>query len=81
MRDVFSKGCIGYKIRIERMSNERQVKKVYDHVGVRSKWLKVCKSAVIKCGLKCSRLNPTGRVSTWQIESTNNEGEFWSSSI
>ena len=56
-------------------------KGIYDHVGVRSKWLKVCKSAVTKCILNFSRVDPTERVSMWQIEGTSNVGEFWSSSI
>ena len=75
------KGCIGYNIRIERMSNEILVKKVYDHVGVRSKWLKVCKCCDQMWIKIWSRLDPSGRVSMWQIESTSKEGEFWSSSI
>ena len=48
---------------IEKMHDNRWVRKVCEHVGMKSKWLKTCKRVVKKCGLKCSSANPAKRLS------------------
>ena len=62
---TFSERCmkvsIGYKIRIERIQEDICVKKVCEHVGIQSKWLKSCKDAVKKCGLKSGYVDPTNK--------------------
>ena len=75
------KGSINFKVRIERMHDDRWVKKVCEHVGERSKWLKTCKRAVRKCGLKCNNTNPGRVVNMWQLENAENEGVFWTYSV
>ena len=68
------KGNIMYKVRIERMGNERWVKKVYEHVGKESKWIKSYKRQVRKCGLNL-RDDAFGRghVEGWNVVCMNGE--------
>ena len=61
---------------IERIHDDRWVKRMCEHDGVRSKWLKTCKRVVRKCGLKCNNTNPGRVVSMWQLETAVNEGVF-----
>ena len=49
-----------FKVRIERMEEDRWVKKVCKHVEMKSKWLKICKRVVRKCGLKVHRKGMVG---------------------
>ena len=63
------KCCMGFKVRIERMHENRWVRKVCEHVGEKSKWLKTCKRVVKKYGLKCSSTNQARMLSVscvWQ---------------
>ena len=73
------KGNIMYKVRIERMEDERWVKKIYKDVGRCSKWTNSCKRLVRKCGLSC-RENVFGRghVAGWNVVCINGEGYNWS---
>ena len=72
------KGNIMYKVRLERMRNERWVKKVYEHVGKESKWIKSCKRLVKKCDLNY-RENVFGRghVQGWNVVCMNGDGYNW----
>ena len=75
------KGCMMFKIRIERMEEDRWVKKVCKHVEVKSKWLKTCKRVVRKCGLNVHREVMVGREGSWIIRSLNDDGQLWSTRI
>ena len=68
------KGNIMYKLRVERMGNDRWVKKVYNEVGKESKWAKSCKRLVKKCGLKCREGVERG---WWNVVCMNGEGYNW----
>ena len=52
---IFSERCIKsgicFKVRIERM-NDKGDKKVCEHIGVISMWLRTCKREVRKCEMK-----------------------------
>ena len=71
------KGCMMFKIRIERMTDNRWVKKVCEQTGQKSKWLRTCKRAVLKCGLKVSARGENGRHDNWKITGPENEGQLW----
>ena len=73
------KGNIMYKVRIERMDDERWVKKVYKCSGRHSKWLKSCKRLVRRCGLNCREdVFGCGHVAGWNVVCMNGEGWNWS---
>ena len=61
------KECMMFKIEIERMEEDRWVKKVCKHVEVKSKWLKTYKRVVLKCGMKVHREDMVGRQDRWII--------------
>ena len=70
------KGIISFKVRIDSMRDDRWAKKVHGHVDVMSKWLRICKRTVSKCGLKCNSTNPGRGVSMCQLENAVNGGAF-----
>ena len=51
-RERVMKGKMNYKIRLERMPEERIAKKIYEFNGSKSKWSMQCKKVVRECGLK-----------------------------
>ena len=72
------KGNIMYKLRLERMSGARWVRKVYNDIGKESKWLKSCKRIVRKCGLACREdIFGRGHVAGWNVVCRNGEGYNW----
>ena len=72
------KGNIMYKLRVERMPDERWVRKVYNDVGRESKWSKSCKRLVRKCGLSAREVNfGRERVAEWNVACLNGEGYNW----
>ena len=72
------KGNIMYKLRLERMSGAKWVRKVYNDIGIESKWLKSCKRIVRKCGLACREdIFGRGHVAGWNVVCRNGEGYNW----
>ena len=74
------KGCMMYKVRIERMPDERWVKKVCERVSGGGKWLRTCKRVVRKCGFQNSAPGRHG-VNRWQILGPNGDGQQWSEAV
>ena len=74
------KGCIMYKKRIERMDETRWVKKVCEKVGLKSRWLGMCKRVVKKCGLKVNMERSADR-QVWQVESMEDVGDAWNMKV
>ena len=73
------KGNIMYKVRMDRMVNDRWVKKVHKCYGRDSKWTKSCKRQVKRCGLNCREdVLGRGHVAGWNVSCTNGDGWNWS---
>ena len=70
------KGSIMYKKRIERMDENRWVRKICEKLGSKSKWLSSCKRAVLKCGLKVNIDRMAAR-HAWKIETMQSNGHNW----
>ena len=72
------KGNIMYKVRIERMQDDRWVKRVHKDSGRYSKWTKACKRLVRKCGLNCREdVFGRGHVIGWNVVCMSGEGGDW----
>ena len=68
-----------YKIRLERMENEKWVKRVYKDIGRQSKWAVACKRLVRKCELNCREdVFGRGHAAGWNVATLNGEGYNWS---
>ena len=66
------KNQLRYKIRLERMGNERYAKKVYNEIGKGGKWVQSCGRNVKKCGLKKNWVvNRMGEVNGWRMDNAN----------
>ena len=73
------KGKLLYKIRIDKMEEDRWVKKIHLVIGSQSKWMKMCKRAGKKCTLLLKEFNrEVGLGREWRITSENRENEDWS---
>lgn len=72
------KAVLMYKIRLERMNENRWAKKVHRWNNRASKWEKGCKRKVTQCGLRpLTQVALDGNVDSWMIADERGVGKFW----
>ena len=75
----YMKACVLFKVRIDKMENDRWVKRVHLMTKGGSKWMKTCRRLARKCGLSIRNTSDApGVENEWKIRSIVDDSSNWS---